>query len=286
MESSGETGTSEHGGASPMKSVACVVPACSGDMNTSSPGQIHSPAGALYVSTALMHWATREPERIARDVQINDTAYRRLDPEYYAWLRAKMSLAQLAAKAGKLDGAVFDALRDRFNAVHEWAMTQFGERQLLDAMRSLDTRAYAPPVAEPDLPHQKAKAIPRAEEAVSAEATALVDAIRERAVSLGWKRERLYATGRRRIGSTCGLVCFMRPGVLIGEVTRQSIEIIGSPPGEIRQRFYSPDVEQPWIARLHESPRSASAPAAMSLFSNHHPPNCGRDRWPTGSIGY
>ena len=36
----------------------------------------------------------------------------------------------------------------------------------------------------------------------------------------------------------------------IGEVTRESIEIIGPPPRETRTRFYNPDVDQPWIRRV------------------------------------
>jgi hypothetical protein len=32
----------------------------------------------------------------------------------------------------------------------------------------------------------------------------------------------------------------------ICEVTRQSTEVIGPPPLEVRSRFYNPNVEQPW----------------------------------------
>ena len=57
-------------------------------------------AGArLFVSTSLDTWMAGNPEIFARDVQINDTAYRRLDPDYYAWLRSRMRLAKLAAGA-------------------------------------------------------------------------------------------------------------------------------------------------------------------------------------------
>ena len=78
----------------------------------------------------------------------------------------------------------------------------------------------------------------------------MVDAICERALALGWKRERLYGTGRGRLFSQDrGLVSFLRPGDRIGEVSLQAIEIIGPPPTEVRQRFYNPDVDQPWIRR-------------------------------------
>ena len=85
------------------------------------PCAISAPAapGSLFVATSLHVWSTAEPDRFARDFQINDTVYRRLDPEYYAWLRSRMVLAKKAAAAGHLDAAAFEDLRLRFNAVHE-----------------------------------------------------------------------------------------------------------------------------------------------------------------------
>jgi hypothetical protein len=44
----------------------------------------------MFVSTALDLWWTDRPEGFARDFQINDTVYRRLDPEYFAWLRTEL----------------------------------------------------------------------------------------------------------------------------------------------------------------------------------------------------
>jgi hypothetical protein len=78
----------------------------------------------------------------------------------------------------------------------------------------------------------------------------MVDAICEQAISLGWKHATLYRKPENRRAAwlaDCGLVCHLRQGWRIGEVTRQSIELVGPPPLEVRQRFYNPDVEQPWI---------------------------------------
>ena len=86
--------------------------------------------GCLFVSSTLSTWATVNPEWFARDFQINDTAYRRLDPDYYAWLRSRMVLARKAATAGQLDAAAFEDLRLRFNAVHEWAVRAFRRRSI------------------------------------------------------------------------------------------------------------------------------------------------------------
>jgi len=202
----------------------------------------------LFVSSTLATWATANPEWFARDVQINDTMYRRLDPEYYAWLRSRMVLAKQAAAAGKLDADAFEDLRVRFNAVHEWALEHFGEGRLLEAVRTMRAADYKPPVADDDAPRVPA---PRSRDGnhVAPEAVAMVDAIRERALSLGWKHERLYGLGGRGIfDPRRGLVCYLKPSDRIGEVTAQAIEIILK--DGVRQHFYNPDVDQPWLKRI------------------------------------
>lgn len=84
----------------------------------------------------------------------------------------------------------------------------------------------------------------------------MVDAISERALSLGWRRERLYGTGGNgAFDPRRGLVCLLKPGDRIGDVTAQSIEIIHPPPSEVRHRFYNPDVDQPWIKRIAPEPQ-------------------------------
>jgi hypothetical protein len=205
-----------------------------------------SPWTALFVSTSLDTWTTGQPEIFARDVQIDEAAYRRLDPEYHAWLRSRMNLAKLAAQAGRLGEEAFEQLRGKFNAVHEWAMAHFGEDALREAVRNVDARNYPPPVAEPDRPVR----VKRAAESSTAEIVAMVDTIRDQALSLGWAHESLYGAAgpaRALIGKACGLAGLLRATDRIGEVTRQSIEIILS--SGVRQRFYNPDVEQPWIRR-------------------------------------
>lgn len=207
--------------------------------------QVHvSRCTSLFVSTSLDTWTTGQPEIFARDVQVNDTAYRRLDPEYYAWLRSRVNLAKLAAGAGRLSPEAFDDLREKFNAVHEWAVAHFGEDSLRESIRNLDARNYAPPVAEPDKPDRPA----RAAEHIASDAVAMVDAIRDQALSLGWTGRSLYGPSgatRALFGRACGLANLLKTTNRIGEVTRQSIEIILA--NGVRHRFYNPDVEQPWI---------------------------------------
>jgi hypothetical protein len=204
------------------------------------------PWTSLFVSTSLDTWTTGQPEIFARDVQINDTAYRRLDPEYYAWLRSRMNLAKLAAGAGRLNLDAFDELRDKFNAVHEWAAAHFGEDTLREAVRNLDTRGYAPPVAEPDKPVRPE----RAAETSASDAVAMVDAIRDRALALGWTEDLLGAAAgstREPLSRRCTLGHLLRPGDQIGEIAPQFIEIVRA--SGVRQRFYNPDALQPWIRR-------------------------------------
>jgi hypothetical protein len=199
----------------------------------------------LFVSSTLSSWQTNQHEAFHQDVQLNDTAYRRLDPEYYAWLRSKMNMAKLAVLAGRLSQESFDATRDSFNRIHEWAMKNFGETTLAEAVRALDARNYQPPSAEP----WDRRGKPPAAENTPAhtEGLAMVDAIRERAIGFGWKHERLYAAGKPS-SQNRGLVSYLNPGDRIGEVTLESIEIIL--PNNVRQRFYNPDTDQPWVIRL------------------------------------
>ena len=211
--------------------------------------------GCLFVSTSLATWTTANSEQFARDFQINDTVYRRLDPEYYIWLRSRMVAAKRAATTGHLDAAAFEDLRVRFNAVHAWAVEHFNEAQLLAAVRTFRACDYKPPLPEafdrtnraepiPSKPSPEAERIARAKQ--------LVDEIRDQALALAWTMESLYfceGHERRPIGPRYGLVCYVGAQDRIGEVTRQSIELIGMPPMETHMRFYNPDVEQPWIRR-------------------------------------
>jgi len=202
----------------------------------------------MFVSSTLSTWTTARPEWLARDFQIDDTVYRRLDPQYYAWLRSRMVLAKAAATAGRLDATAFEGLRIRFNALHEWAAQHFGEEQLLAAVRAFRACDYKLPMPEYDGPRVPARPRKSGVDHISSEVIATVDAISEQALSLGWCRERLYGTGGDGIfDPQRGLVCFLTPGDQIGEVTTRSIEIIRPLPTEVRQRFYNPDVEQPWI---------------------------------------
>src|ERR1039458_610031 len=221
------------------------APVASADRDTMVADPGHAGQEALDVSTALGTWRTDQPRGIARDFQINDTCYRRLDPEYYAWLRSRMHMAKLSAAAGRLPQNSFEELRAKFNAIHDWATAQFGEDRLLDAINDLDARDYQPPVAEPWQPHRPWPSVSAGNDGgrdfahhVSERAMALVHAIRDRALALGWTHEALYQSrGRLRFpfGQDYGLVCFIGVEDRIGNVAADAIQIIGPPRREILQ---------------------------------------------------
>jgi hypothetical protein len=205
----------------------------------------------IFVSSTLATWKTATPDRFVRDFQINDTVYRRLDPEYYAWLRSRMVLAKKAATTGHLDAGAFEDLRTRFNAVHDWAIEHFREDQLLAAMQGSHAE-YSPPGATDEIGHARSlRGRKSAANDSLPEAIALVDAIAEQALAIGWNWEALYGTGVNGIfDPRRGLVCYLEPHDRIGEVTVQSIEIIHPLPSEVRHRFYNPDADQPWIRHV------------------------------------
>jgi hypothetical protein len=222
--------------------------------------QFGSPA-VLYVSTDLSTWRPQRPEWIARDCQINHRCYRRLDPEYFAWLKLRMHAVKDVADAGRVPAAAFDELRRRFNDIQVCAIEWFGEQRLLNAVRTLDAEKYRPPLRDEfERPKPVRPPSPRIspESERLARVRRLVDSIRDEALAAGWSMDNLYFCDGyegRPVGSRYGLVCYVSAEERIGEVTRQSIELIGPPPLEIRSRFYNRDVDQPWLRRV--------SPAAM-----------------------
>ena len=229
---------------------------------------------ALYVATNLETWEAKPPVRPDQDEICEPCGFRRLDPGYYAWLRSRMALAQKRYERGRLPTRQYEDLRSRFNAVHFWAVECFGEQALLEAMNSLDPTRYAPPMVKE--PVESSPPPPHVyptdgdwpfTEPVSVEAVAKVDAIRDRALALGWSEAQLYQNRARYsfpCGQDYGLVCFVRPDDQIGEVTCQFFEII-SPRGS-RLRFHNPNVEQPWLRRVSQGANPQSDPDALPRF--------------------
>lgn len=81
------------------------------------------------------------------------------------------------------------------------------------AVRSLDAADFRPPVAEPW--DRRGKRPAEENPPAHTEALAMVDAIQEPAIGLGWKHERLYAMGKPS-SQNRGLVSYLNPGDHIG----------------------------------------------------------------------
>jgi len=234
---------------------------------------------ALYVATNLETWEAKPPIRPDQDEICEACGFRRLDPEYYAWLRSRMALAQKRHQAGRLAPEQYEELRASFNPVHSWAVERFGEPALLEAVRALDPKSYQPPrVKEPDEDEpagpESVSSPPylypaqgdwRFTEPVSPESVAKVDSIREQALALGWSEAQLYQNrGRFRFpdGQDYGLVCFLRPDDQIGEVALQFIETITARGG--RLRFPNQNVDQPWLRHVGTAEGAADRPDTLA----------------------
>jgi hypothetical protein len=235
----------------------------------------------LYVATNLETWEAKPPVRADQDAICEPCGFRRLDPEYYAWLRSRMALAQKRYQAGRLPQRQYDELRTRFNGVHVWAVERFGEPVLLEAVRTLDPRAYHPPAvkdteegdssdvveAPPPAHLYPAHGDWRFTEPVSPEAVAKVDAVREQALADGWSETQLYQNRGRYsfpCGQDYGLVCFLHGDDQVGEITHQSIEIINA--RGTRLRFYNHNVDQPWLRRVSQRASLQSNLDAFARF--------------------
>lgn len=105
---------------------------------------------ALFVSTTLDTWECPAPQHYAGDVTLNEIPHRKLDPDFYAWLRHRMTQVKGRADKGAIPPETFHALRDKFNGIHTWAVQHLGESELRQAVQNLDAKRYTPPKAHPD----------------------------------------------------------------------------------------------------------------------------------------
>ena len=150
------------------------------------------------------------------DIERDGNVFRRLSPEYFVWLRTRMVTAQAAHKAGKISEDAWNALRQRFNALQELAIREFGKGSLLEVLNSFSPKNYQPPpnqltvLLKPAESHGKGWRYPPNEawnciEQVSPEALAKVDAIKEEAMSKNWSEARLYQNqGRSALSAATG----------------------------------------------------------------------------------
>ncbi len=237
-------------------------PECDYSTQPSSPVENNTASGDnLFVSTDLesvrFEWAVTSTS----DVESGGKIYRRLDPEYFAWLRSRMLAAQSAFKAGKIPKTAWEGLKRRFNPLQEYAVQKLGRESIRQALRHFRPQDYqAPRQAETPIrndwiypPNEVWNCIRQ----VSSEALAKVDAIKEDALSKQWSEARLYQNqGRYRFpyGQDYGLVCFVGGYREIGAVAEKYIEVIHCPgsPRLSTLRFHNPDVLQSWLPKVED----------------------------------
>ena len=107
------------------------------------------PSMALWYATDLSRWEDVTSQVTTdQDLVLHGKAYRHLTPEYYAWLRSRMTHAQAKHRRGLLPTAVYDQLRARFNTMQDDAIRLYGEATLLAILESLDIQGYEPPSAQ------------------------------------------------------------------------------------------------------------------------------------------
>lgn len=194
--------------------------------------------------------------------------YRRLTPEYWAWFNHKYHLMEKALTHGKITEATFKEILDRISALYNHAISMFGKDILDEACRTTDlkemdaiirrensnasgNRKTSPPslVAERNSTRQKPAAITPASK--TDPTVAKVDAIRDKAIALGWSRDQLYKTDGIAYRDW-GLMRFLSADEEIGEITPQYIEIRNKRSGNVL-RFYNQDAVQPWIRKSGET---------------------------------
>lgn len=131
-----------------------LVSVCADPWQDSSPSRVGAPealessaapSGGLFVATDLQWWTTHEPNSFARDNALDDVMYRRLDPEYFAWLWSRAQLVIQAFDAGRIDRAAFDTVITRWAWIYRWAIDTWGREVLDEAIRTSEPRTYQPP---------------------------------------------------------------------------------------------------------------------------------------------
>jgi len=112
-------------------------------------------ADILFVATNLDSWEA-DDVRYGYEIML-DVCYRQLDAPYYAYLRHRMTQVKQRRESGKMKPQVYEELRNRFNAIHEWAVKYIGEKSLLQAMQPTNVKSYTPPSEQTCAAYRKAQ---------------------------------------------------------------------------------------------------------------------------------
>lgn len=219
-----------------------------------------SPVTPVVFAATDMTVITISDSRASDDsVILNAKQYYRLTPKYWAWFNHKYHLMEQALTRKKITEADFTEILDRISKLYNLAFAAFGKDALRNAEQTTDVKLIDEFVRQDMKPassvnqtpslvfergnEKKCASRPDSSPAAS-RAENKVAAIRALALALGWTPEQLFRTDGIAYRDW-GLVKFIGADDEIGEVTRESIEIVNRKNGKAT-RFYNNDVDQPW----------------------------------------
>ena len=174
------------------------------------------------------------PER--RIVSYCGKTFRRLEPEYFAWLHRQMEVAR-ANQEGMPPDATWYLLQIQFDAIEAQALQDFGKDALDLVVRSMDQRFL-----EPIPPRDASNWTYPAEgnwyfrQPVSRQALANVQAVRDYACAMEWSEARLWQNRGRfpfPVGSDYGLVCYLDGDCEINSINPEFIEVYHRTPSRL-----------------------------------------------------
>jgi hypothetical protein len=212
------------------------------------------PLSAIYVSTGLKVLTPSDLGPETKEYEHDGVKYRRLDPEYLAWLQERMFKAQAAHRNGKLPDKQWQFLRESFNAIQAWAKTAFTRKQAPQPeVEQSDEEFFTS--AGPAMParrepegwcYPQSGSFPFFETVPDASVQAVM-AIRDEALSKGWSEACLLQNRAHLlfpIGHDWGLVCFLKESREIRSVSHKFIEIVHHEKSNRTSllRFQNPDL--------------------------------------------
>ncbi len=209
---------------------------------------------ATFASTSMCVVTRGEIHATDEIVYDNGIPHYRLTPLFWAYLLHAFNNATRACETGKLDAATYSELLNRISRIYNAALAQFGAEALKSAECTYTPakwKRYCERLTQCASPINDEfnfdSGISTGRYPVSKAAIALVDAIRDQAIALGWTVRQLYCnTGIAN--RDWGLICYIGPEDRLGTITRQSIEIVHrTAAGTYALRFYNHEVEQPWL---------------------------------------
>ena len=104
----------------------------------------------LYVSTSLLSFEAPKSAPLAPDFRWHGIMFRRLDPAYYSWLKARIDRLAHVTDTSKITVEAYIETLDRFAAIHEWVMQRVGSEKLAAMVAKFNEQerqkaTYVPP---------------------------------------------------------------------------------------------------------------------------------------------